>query len=36
VSVGIEADEIRLAQLLNGLRGKDIHEVNSLPESSSK
>lgn len=35
-SVGIEADEVRLAQLLNELRGKDIHEVNSLPESSSE
>ncbi|KAL4769749.1 hypothetical protein BDW60DRAFT_224623 [Aspergillus nidulans var. acristatus] len=34
VSVGIEADEIRLAQLLNGLRGKDIHEL--IAEGTSK
>ncbi|KAL4816753.1 hypothetical protein BDW67DRAFT_161476, partial [Aspergillus spinulosporus] len=33
-SVGIEADEIRLAQLLNELRRKDIHEL--IAEGTSK
>ncbi|KAL4757859.1 60S acidic ribosomal protein P2 [Aspergillus foveolatus] len=32
-SVGIEADEVRLAQLLNELRGKDIHELIAEGES---
>ncbi|KAL3434508.1 hypothetical protein BDV09DRAFT_195715 [Aspergillus tetrazonus] len=33
-SVGIEADEVRVAQLLNELRGKDIHEL--IAEGASK
>ncbi|KAL4746305.1 hypothetical protein BDW72DRAFT_197796 [Aspergillus terricola var. indicus] len=33
-SVGIEADEVRLAQLLNELQGKDIHKL--IIEGTSK